>query len=335
MASQRSDGRWVASLYRKGHPRLWFYGSTQEEAEAKKSAYLSQNEPVKLAPGSVGEFVFAAWWPRILAKTKPPTQKRYSDIWRLHVSPTWQDAPLSSVKLEQVQSWLGSLELSPKSKELCKLVLSSILNLAEQLGRIPRNEAKWATLPKSKPKRRVDLNLSKIHKLMKAAEGTDMEGPVFAAAYLGMRRGEVCGLKVTDLEDGAIHIRRTRNKQYEGSLKSKAEGEERVLPVPPAMLARIRSFAQEGSIYVFSWNGGPLNPDRLTHNMEQLCAKAGIERLTFHDLRAAAGSNLRRLGVDPWTIMRILGHTKIDTTTIYQDEGDEEVREALGRMVGG
>jgi integrase len=344
MASKRSDGRWAASL-KEGKKRLWFYSWTSEaDAEAQKLAYKEgSSKAAKPIEGTLGHFVDAVWWPRIRARCKLPTQKRYADLWRLHVGAKWESYRLENIKLEDAQVWLNSLSekpksLSPKSVLLIREILVNILNLAEKTGRLPRNEVRWTVTP-SAPKKKVrrDLTLDRMKALVKAAEGTDMEGPVFAAAFLGLRRGEVCGLKVTDLDvrSNLVHLRRTRSKNYEGPLKKRNEGEERILPVTASIMKRLRAYALPGSIYLFSWNGRPVNPDRLTHNMEELCKKAEVPVMTFHDLRAAAASNLRALGVDPWRIMQILGHSQIDTTTIYQDEREEDMRTALGALSEG
>lgn len=335
MASRRKDGRWAASLL-TSQGRKWFYGSTEEEAEAAKSSYQGpQNQAAK---GSLGAFVEAVWWPRVKARCKIPTQKRYSDLWRLHIGPRWEDYPIDGITLEECQAWLNEIPLGAKSVTLIREVLANILSLAEKTRRIQTNEVKWTAAPAPPAKRkRRDLDLDKMHALLLASKGTNMEGPVFAAAFLGMRRGEVCGLKVTDLDfkTSTIYLRRTRNKGYEGPLKKRREGEERVLSVTPSIMERIKAWISPGAIYVFSWEGRPVNPDRLTHNMSELCTKAKIPPMRFHDLRAAATSNLRALGVNPWRVMDILGHSSLDTTTIYQDEREEEIRAALGLLSAG
>ena len=41
----------------------------------------------------------------------------------------------------------------------------------------------------------------------------------------------------------------------------------------------------------------------------------GMERLTFHELRHTFGTDLRRRGVDIYTIQKVMGHKSIDVTT--------------------
>ena len=56
------------------------------------------------------------------------------------------------------------------------------------------------------------------------------------------------------------------------------------------------------------------------------CKRAGIEGLTFHDLRREAASRLLQGGVDLLTVSMLLGHQKATTTDTYL-RGREDVVE--------
>ena len=161
-----------------------------------------------------------------------------------------------------------------------------------------------------------------------------MEGPVWAAACLGLRRGEVCGLKVTDvdMEAGILSLKATRDKWGEYPIKGATEGEERAIALPEVLLQKLLGYSEDGQLYVFLDRGRPIHPDRITKSMAELCRAAEVPAMTFHDLRAAAASNLRALGVDPWTIMTILGHSSLDMTTIYQDVRSKDQQAAIGAL---
>jgi len=52
----------------------------------------------------------------------------------------------------------------------------------------------------------------------------------------------------------------------------------------------------------------------------------------FHDLRHATLSLLQATGAHPFTIMSILGHTKIDTTLLYEAQAEPLQREAMEKL---
>ena len=62
----------------------------------------------------------------------------------------------------------------------------------------------------------------------------------------------------------------------------------------------------------------------------QWTQKAGIEKhITWHAARRTCPSLLHELGVDVYTIQKICGHKKIDTTAIYTKVSDQKLREAM------
>jgi len=64
-------------------------------------------------------------------------------------------------------------------------------------------------------------------------------------------------------------------------------------------------------------------------------AKAGIgKRVTWHAARRTCPSLLHELGVDVYTIQKICGHTKIDTTALYTKVSDQRLRKAIDALPG-
>ena len=65
----------------------------------------------------------------------------------------------------------------------------------------------------------------------------------------------------------------------------------------------------------------------------QWTEKAGIgKHITWHAARRTCPSLLHELGVDVYTIQKICGHKKIDTTAIYTKVSDQKLREAVNTL---
>jgi integrase len=172
---------------------------------------------------------------------------------------------------------------------------------------------------------------------MEAARGSWMEGPLVMALFLGLRRGEVCGLKwsAIDRKKMRVEIREQRHPLLPPGSKPKMQ-KVRTLPIHASVLERIDQLGDRSSLYIFTMkNHQPIRPNSLSDAMEWLCRDAGIKRQTFHDLRSEASSNLAALGADPWSIMEILGHTKMDMSMLYVNQRERNKRDALGLLIQG
>jgi len=247
---------------------------------------------------------------------------------------------IQALTYEKVMEFFHAKDFPRPTAHMVRGILNSILGLAYELQRIDRNPIKLVPVVRKIRKAKQNLTVETVNKVLAAAAGTRMEGPCYAASHIGLRRGEVCALKVTDLNaaKSCIELKATRDKFGEGSLKGRQKGETRTIPIPASIFEKLRSFIKPGQIYLFTdrdfitGKERPIHPDRISKTMQKLCQQAGVELLRFHDLRAAASSNLLRAGVDPFTIQRILGHSSIDTTAIYIDENEADTRSALSRL---
>jgi integrase len=333
-----SNKRWECSLG-SGKTRTWFRSKVQ--GEAGRQIVLNKREkhvtgPDPLRPGSLGEFIEAVWWPRTKPKCTLETQRVYKLTLEKHIY-RFSGYLLTEMRLEVLQPWVSSIEASPKTVRNIYGIMSGILELAHKTNRYPCLDHRLVVLPTVVKVKRTGLEASNITKLVNASIGTPLEGPIWAAAYLGLRRNEVCGLKVPHIvvnKDGAV-VTVQDNRQAHGEtakLKSKPEGQPRVLHIPKWMGEKLLSFKEEGSIYLFHADGKPIHPKRITNNMEAICKKAKIPIMRFHDLRHACRSNLSAAGVPEVVIMSILGHTDYQASLGYQDERAERQREAFGKL---
>ena len=60
--------------------------------------------------------------------------------------------------------------------------------------------------------------------------------------------------------------------------------------------------------------GGPLSPNTVSHSFRDICRKAGIDGIRFHDLRHTHATMLMKQGVNPKVVQERLGHSTISVT---------------------
>ena len=145
------------------------------------------------------------------------------------------------------------------------------------------------------------------------------ETGVYELYYLdlatGLRRGELLGLKWTDVdfERGMLKIQRAISRQngrvVEAPLKTK--NAYRTLPLSADAIDVLRAQKKKygGSEWVFpSPTGGPMSPDSVLHMLQRVLKRAGLPRIRFHDLRHTFATLALQNGVDVKTVSSMLGH---------------------------
>ena len=76
-----------------------------------------------------------------------------------------------------------------------------------------------------------------------------------------------------------------------------------------------------------------LDPQNVYSFWHALCDRAGVRRCRPHDLRHTAASVLLMQGADLRTVMEVLGHSRMATTSdLYTHVLDEAKTDAAGRM---
>lgn len=182
-------------------------------------------------------------------------------------------------------------------------------------------------------------NNEEMQRLFEVVKGTRLELPVLVAAFYGLRRGEVVGLKwdAIDFERGTLTVKRTvtsisvdgKTKIYEQE-SAKTKSSLRTLPLVGTFreyFSEVRA-AQEvnkkvcGNCYNYKYDGyvfvdemGELmNPNYLTNYFPEYIQKHGMKKMRFHDLRHSCASLLLANGVPLKQIQDWLGHSDFSTT---------------------
>ena len=157
----------------------------------------------------------------------------------------------------------------------------------------------------------------------------------FAALFLlelttGIRRGQICGLKWTDVDLDAGEITVHDNRVVvKGHARDKEGGKttnaDQTISIDRATLAALRSWhvvqSHEREFfgddyhpgdYVFTFEDGrPPHPDTIRQRFDRLAAAAGLSRITFHDLRHSYATGALKAGINPKVISERIGHANV------------------------
>lgn len=206
------------------------------------------------------------------------------------------------------------------------VTLKGVLALAVDKGIITENPVKASLIPKGGTKTRADYTLEdgELGKLI-AVSKESFRLPIYLGAVLGLRRGEVLGLKTSDLKDGVLRIRRAWGEVSEGVLdykSTKTEGSNRDVPVPDWLVEKWNEHVSKFAVgqVMFPGKGGvPISRDLFRSQWNKARKDAGVNpELHFHDLRGYAGTEFVKKGATEREVMALLGHTSTQVSISYQ-----------------
>jgi integrase len=215
------------------------------------------------------------------------------------------------------------------------VVLHKALSQAMQWSLIPRNPTEAVQAPSPAPQEMQPLSPQEARRFLEATRGDQLEALYVLAITTGMRRGELLGLKWSDvnLENATVSVRRTLSRTDNGKHvtlgEPKTRKSRRTIPLTAQAVEALREhltrqledIEQLGDIYkdqglVFTTNtGGPINPSNLRQrSLAPLLRKAGLPHIRFHDLRHTCATLLLSQNTHPKFVQELLGHATIAIT---------------------
>ncbi|MFN8058129.1 MAG: tyrosine-type recombinase/integrase [Vicinamibacterales bacterium] len=289
------------------------------------------------APGRLSLDRFLTTWLEDVARPRlrPRTFLSYSQVIRAHIVPHLGRVPLRKLSPQHVQRWLNDRSadgLSPRTCQYARAILRSALAQAVKWGMVARNAAALVDPPRAVQHRIRPLSPSDAKALLAVAASHRLGPIVTVALSLGLRQGEVLGLKweALDFDAGLLSVRAALQWLPDGwrLVEPKSERSRRVIALPDVASKalqrhRVRQLEErmlagqrwrEHGLVFTTRTGTPIEPSNLTKTFRALLTKAGVPRVRFHDLRHTAATFLLVQGVDPRTIMETLGHSQISLT---------------------
>ena len=231
-------------------------------------------------------------------------------------------------------------------------------NQAIKWGLVARNAACLTVAPKLERKRYSNLSPEESRQLLDTAQGDRLEAVYGVALSLGLRMGEILGLRWqdVDLERATLTVNQAIYRIAGKGLVTadpKTDRSRRALFLPDGVLRGLKAHRlrqlqerlaagsrwQDRGLVFTSSIGTPLEPRNLFRRFKALLSKAGLRDVRFHDLRHSAASLLIAQGVPMRAVMEVLGHSSISTTadlyTHLMPAMMRDVAEKMDAILGG
>ena len=297
------------------------------------------------------------WAAHKAREVAPRTLAGYRDALERYVLPSLGHRKVGDLHLREIDQVYGLMlrgdlpevdkpdakkpkALSARTVRLAHAALSQVLSQAVAWGLLTHNPAAGVTLPSSRPKEKSVLTVRERARFLQAAEAS-----VYRAFYrtlidTGLRPGEACALRWTDLDFNreTIAVQRTVTRGADGEAilaEPKTAKSRRTVPMLGGLRdellrhldwQRERNLDESGFVFT-NTEGRPLRPWTFsTRDLERVLKLAGITqtvtlyslRHTFATLHVAAGTPLK-------VVSDVLGHSNIQQTANTYMHSDSAV----------
>ena len=268
-----------------------------------------------------------------------------NDLSTLHLQQFYKKL-LAEGRVERIEAQKQPKGLSAKTVRNIHQIISSALKLAVEQRLIARNPADGCALPKAERKEMQTLPVEQLTSFLREAKDSGVYELYYLDLATGLRRGELLGLKWTDvdLDRGVLKIQRAISRQngkvVEAPLKTK--NAYRTLPLSADAIDVLMQQRRKtgNSEWVFpSPTGGPMSPDSVLHMLHRVLKRAGLPKVRFHDLRHTFATLALQNGVDVKTVSGVLGHFSagftLDTYAHVTTSAKREAAKTMGNILSG
>lgn len=389
---QLSDGRWCYAITFKGETKpRYFTGKTAEEAVNKKDEALKTLTQTGFLPKknkvTVGQWMDFWMENYKVADLTDTGRESYENEIKYRIKPHIGDIKLADLRPLDVQQWVNKLStngrrdgkggLAPKTVVRAYGVLRQALDIAVEQELIISNPAtkkvgnkNQINLPKIPKPKIKHMTADDAAAFLEAIRDDYMYSAIVTDLAIGVRRGELLGLKWKDIDfkKGTVLVRRQLVRKTSGECKLeervKTDTGYRELQLPPEIITLLKIHKQQqlkqkqelmgiedsskvveikpvktkkdpqAEDLVFCWPDGRwYTPDHFYRHLQRLLEKHGFEKLSVHGLRHTYATLAVALGIDISVLSKNMGHTDIATTAIYL-HSDQEREKAAAAKIG-
>jgi integrase len=264
--------------------------------------------------------------------------KRFENVERAfgkYIAKQLGKVEVAKLTSERLQNWLADVAAMPArgrasdararkvSANRTLTTLKAALQLAFRQGKVTSDSA-WRQVEKFKGvdrKRERFLSIAEAQRLINAADG-NFRPMIAAALATGCRYGELCALEVRDYhpDSGTLSIRTSKSGKPR-KVYLNGEGQE--------LFQDLAAGRRPHDPLIPKSTGEAFSTSQQIRRMRDLCERANIEPISFHQLRHTYASHLATAGTPLMIIAESLGHTTTAMTQRYSHLAPSHVAETI------
>lgn len=383
-----SDGLWVGSAYvhttagyRKRKP---VYGHSFDEVRDKLIRMQERSlNGIPIPDRSCTVAAYLDYWlAAVASQRRTKTASSYGEVVRLYIVPVIGKKKLDKLGVADVRHLVAvargkclccanKLDKHRDKKEQCcsvgrcchkvpsartiqkvHSVLRNALNNAMRDELVSRNVAELVKVPVPKYRAGKGLPVAMVKRILDATKGHRYYVAYVLAATMGLRRGELLGLRWSDvdLDGGLLRVGQTVQR-IDGRLvveqDAKSEDSENAVPLPAFTVRVLREHQAKQAAERLAWGelwddhdlvspneiGRPVEPRNLNRHFETVRTRLDLPGVRLHDLRHSMVTLLLELGVAPHIVQAIARHAGMEITMqVYAHANMQAMREAMRQL---
>ena len=352
------------------------YGKTRAEVAKKLSEMTSAiRNGSYIAPRNLTLSEWLEVWLTSYAyiKVRPSTYASYQAYIERHVSPIIGGLQLQKLTTNQLQVFFnekrvngridGKGGLSPKTIRNIYNMLHEALQQAVINKIVSVNVSEGVVLPSKDEKEIIVFKPEEQRAIIEAAQKDRLGFAIELDFFTGLRVGELCALKWSDIDLAAkeFRVRRTlqrvqkktsdikskgkRTQIVEGATKTKKGN--RVIPLTDTMLQKLlvhkarqlfekrrlgKGYSDNGYVFANEF-GGAIEPSYLRDVYERILKNANAPHYTFHTIRHTFATRAIENDMPVKVVSEILGHSSVQLTMdLYCHPSISAKRNVLEKM---
>jgi integrase len=282
--------------------------------ELEKRLVVVNDPRTRARPTATFQEFASRWESLVLTQHKPSTQITIRSHLRKHLVPFFGRWQMREIGPEEVQLFVSSVRLSAKTAKNLFATMQMLWKSARVWGYVAHDAVSDVVLPKRHRTAQRFFSLEEVQRVL-AATVEPYHTFYWLAVETGMRAGELCGLRVNDLDlqRGLVSVRQS---VWRGKFQSpKSENAVRFFALSPRLLSHIAGYINrwkpnERGLLFATRNGTPWDSNLLVkRKLYPLLDSLGIERGGLHAFRHANSTLMDRLGVPLKVRQQRLGHS--------------------------
>lgn len=277
------------------------------------------------------------WDATALSQHKPSTQSSIRSQLRKWLVPQLGSCALKDLDGQRLQAFVSNCRCNPKTIRNLVATLRMMWNSARAWGYVAHSPFEGLVLPKRGLVRTFTLSLEEIKCLFDSAS-EPYKTFYSILAETGIRGGEICGLRVADLDLGnaVIHVRQSVWRGQVQTVKSRKGN--RCFAISEGLVECLQAYLRRwrpnplGLLFA-SRNGSPWDHSLLRkRKFHPLLKKLGIPQCGFHAFRHGNATLLDQIGAPMAVRLNRLGHSEAQTTMNYTHAVTADGRRVAGEL---
>lgn len=341
---KRKDGRWEGRYikeYDKNNKAKYSSVYAQTYLEAKQKLAFAKAEcshkEKKIDRHSFKFYAFQ-WLTEMKPQIKHSTYVKYFNIIKNHAVQSLGDKQISEITTDEMRLFIsqkmqsGNLNtqsgLAPKTVRDIVSVIKLVIKYADTFGETSTCDFEQITIKNTAFREHTISQTEQIRLigfLMKDIDYTKLG--ILLCLYTGIRIGEICAIRFSDIliDEKTIRVTKTMQRLQTFSdsetktkivvTEPKSISSQREIPIPDFIADAIEKLNYRSNAYLLTGQSDKyIEPRTLEYRFKACLKKCGLEDYKFHQLRHRFATQCVELGFDIKSLSEILGHSNVNIT---------------------